>query len=600
MLQGIKIENFKKFQKVELNPSNFTVLMGENGSGKTSILQAIALGLRIFSTTDLIRYDVRSRKLRFRDKGVPYTQLPGLAVEDQTDVFYAKTPRGGTGGGVTPIKIELIDLYRNRYKLEITNLFGAYTAKCTSGPSDFVAVPELLFHRPLFISGFVGIPTSEERFFPVAMEDRLLRGRASDILRNLLLDTYEVDSERFERLKVKIKENFNFEIGDVSFEKEKDLNVHASYREQVAKRVLRLDLSTAGSGFLQVLQILTPIYRFAATSRVILLDEPDAHLHPNLQRTTARVLQEVAQEEGLQIIIATHSTAIIREVEPESVVPVTNQRPRLVALGSADQIESEISLRLDNFTAAKASIAGRVLFVEDKEVKLLERIDSLIGTGLFEGPSAVPVMSSQGKDDKVPFRIKGAIQEITGEPIDVFFIRDGDGMPDEWRRKLVSYAQEKGVNLVLLSRHEIESYLLNPVLISRVLGGHSVAVSPDQVQADLEVALRNVIGMSRFGFDKTLRDSLYKTGRLLNEEYGFGDAEKEAAKIRAQYEKLEDFESLVAIAPAKEALGEYLAGVRSRFKVQITDTQLIKALVAEDVDTSLVSQLRMVSRLSSR
>src|SRR5688572_21192166 len=143
MLKRVKLENFKRFQGVDLTLAPFTVLMGENGSGKTSLLQAIALGLRILGTTDLIRYDVSGRKIRFRSKGVPYTQLPGLAVDDPSDLFWAKTPRGGAKGGVTPIRIELTDTNGSTYRLEITSLFGAFTVKNTSTNADFKQPPIL-------------------------------------------------------------------------------------------------------------------------------------------------------------------------------------------------------------------------------------------------------------------------------------------------------------------------------------------------------------------------------------------------------------------------------------------------------------------------
>ena len=44
MIQTIRIENYKSVQKLEINPGRITVLIGENGSGKSNILEAIALG----------------------------------------------------------------------------------------------------------------------------------------------------------------------------------------------------------------------------------------------------------------------------------------------------------------------------------------------------------------------------------------------------------------------------------------------------------------------------------------------------------------------------------------------------------------------------
>jgi len=462
MIKSIEIHNFKKFERVTLSLSHFTVLMGENASGKTSLLQALAISLRMLATTGLVSYDKSKQKVAIRKKGVPYTQLPGLHVEDPRDVFYGKRTRGGGEGGVNPILFELTDRSDNRYKLQITTLFGAYNAKCVSTEQDFPAEPLLLAAPPLFVSGFVGIPASEERLFPIAIQDRLTRGRASEVLRNLLFELYTVDRARFDRLRALTKRNFDFELGRVAFAQDKDLYVHTSYQEGLGKRNLDLDLSTAGRGFLQVLQILTPIYLFADSCKVVLLDEPDAHLHPNLQRTVARVLREVAEAEKLQVIISTHSTAIIREVAPESVVPVSSDKRVLKGLGADDDLEGEIALRLDNFTSAKASIAGKLLFIEDQDRSIFDYIDAIAGVGLFDGKASIPVMSAQGKDDRVPFRIKDALRDVTGTDVEVFFIRDGDGLPPKWRQRLREYAESAHVTLLLLDFHEIESYLLVP------------------------------------------------------------------------------------------------------------------------------------------
>ena len=44
MIRTIEIENFKSIQKLWLDLGRVNVLIGENGCGKTNILEAIALG----------------------------------------------------------------------------------------------------------------------------------------------------------------------------------------------------------------------------------------------------------------------------------------------------------------------------------------------------------------------------------------------------------------------------------------------------------------------------------------------------------------------------------------------------------------------------
>ncbi len=44
MIQHIKIENYKSIPSLELDLGRVNVFIGENGSGKTNILEAVALG----------------------------------------------------------------------------------------------------------------------------------------------------------------------------------------------------------------------------------------------------------------------------------------------------------------------------------------------------------------------------------------------------------------------------------------------------------------------------------------------------------------------------------------------------------------------------
>ncbi|KKS29930.1 MAG: hypothetical protein UV60_C0008G0035 [Parcubacteria group bacterium GW2011_GWA2_43_11] len=56
--------------------------------------------------------------------------------------------------------------------------------------------------------------------------------------------------------------------------------------------------------------------------KVLLLDEPDVHLHPDLQVRFMRFLHELATEENFTVILATHSTAILGALEKYSDVNI--------------------------------------------------------------------------------------------------------------------------------------------------------------------------------------------------------------------------------------------------------------------------------------
>ena len=47
------------------------------------------------------------------------------------------------------------------------------------------------------------------------------------------------------------------------------------------------------------------------TQGVLLIDEPDSHLHPDLQQHLAKFLVEVMDKYGVQMIVSTHSTTLL-------------------------------------------------------------------------------------------------------------------------------------------------------------------------------------------------------------------------------------------------------------------------------------------------
>jgi predicted ATP-dependent endonuclease of OLD family len=52
---------------------------------------------------------------------------------------------------------------------------------------------------------------------------------------------------------------------------------------------------------------------------ILLLDEPDAHLHSSLQEQLLDSLRAIASDTYKQILVATHSTEILRNAEPSDI-----------------------------------------------------------------------------------------------------------------------------------------------------------------------------------------------------------------------------------------------------------------------------------------
>lgn len=72
------------------------------------------------------------------------------------------------------------------------------------------------------------------------------------------------------------------------------------------------DQISSGEAELVALAIEVLVFsRETKNSKVLLLDEPDVHLHPDLQQKFVRFVENIAVERNFKVVIATHSTAII-------------------------------------------------------------------------------------------------------------------------------------------------------------------------------------------------------------------------------------------------------------------------------------------------
>lgn len=617
MIRTIHLRHFKKFKDAKITLSPFTILMGENSSGKTTILQAIAVAQRSL-------YDLRMRNsIRIKDGTVEIkekqnsriyyiNELPFLTISKVGDLYY-----GGKASPKQPAFIELIDSSENIYRIKIQSTFGTnsefgnFNVRCDSSPEDF-HVPQdiMLLSQPLMISGLTGLHATEERKFPKAIEDKAQTGKMSEIIRNLLLDIKQSEGNAYAHFSHILKRYFDFHIDTIKFDEKQDLYITASFLETRDGQDFSLNLNSSGSGLLQILQIFAPIYRFASKGTVVLLDEPDAHLHPNVQYTLAQALRAVQRELDIQIIISTHSIPMIEAAEPYEVMPVHAQMLHIEPLEDRADVDAIIAERLDNYHLGKAKISGKIVFVEDRNIEILKRLDEASGVHCFLGINTTPCVPGDGKDDKAPFNAKKTLKAYTQRDVEAHFVVDNDAMPERWRAHFAKYAEGK-VILHQLVRHEIENYLINPELIVRALKAKSprkVLEIPDaedlrKVLIDimkefmtssieffkdsLEARLEHLVSLTRRQVEEEEIDKETKQKKKFSKHFAPDDVKKEAKNILRTYYNYSEFDQLVMVAPGKEVLSKLNIWLTEHTKMHLSKMEIAKSLTEADVPDDL-------------
>lgn len=340
MIESIKLTRFKQFRETEIALAPFCILTGENNSGKTTVLQAIWLALHSLYQGKLVTVDRRTLQARISGTGYYMFDVPFVPQDDLNSLFYNKIARGSaTYDENSGALVELVDGQGNHLRLHMRELFKNLNVKLLT-PAAELHCPTLQNYAPLYISGYAGIRFREERMYPAILEAHAASGEITSSVRNLVLDLKLRAPEKFEYLCRIMREEFGFAIGEVHFHENSERYVFTEYEQTLQQETVGLEFGSCGSGTLQVLQILSGILRYCPErTRVVLIDEPEAHLDGALQVRFLRVLQELRDRLEIQMILATHSERIVQSADPGEVVPVIAQAKQNHALQRADAQE---------------------------------------------------------------------------------------------------------------------------------------------------------------------------------------------------------------------------------------------------------------------
>jgi predicted ATPase len=301
MLTKIRINRFKNLEEVTLELDKLNVLIGSNNSGKSSILQAIQFSVSAAQTSAIygkswkkgvFSTSVLQEQLIYaplRDTySLAYKQLLSEKKDNAIQVEFERE----IGGNNTRSTI-LVRKGRNK------NLFINIENKDLGEELQNIDNP-----FSIYVPGLAGISHSEEYKTPAIVRKAAARGDSNKVFRNVL-HLLKQSSENWDRFKSDFKTLFpNLEI-DIEFNPERDDFIEVLFTDNNQK----LPIDLAGTGVLQILQILSYVNFY--NPKILLLDEPDSHLHPDNQRELAKILIKLVENRNLQIMLTTHSRHLL-------------------------------------------------------------------------------------------------------------------------------------------------------------------------------------------------------------------------------------------------------------------------------------------------
>ena len=272
MITNITLENFKCFRRVELNPKRLTVLIGPNGTGKSSVLQALLL-LKQSVGEDRLRMQGDLVNLNNRSDIVPHFSeeserilIELFGIVDDKEFSY---------------EFAYYDLDNFGYSMPLpSSAVGRFLKQLRFVPAARGLV------RPLYQ---LGVAYSEE----VSLRNGL-SGQEEQIASNL---AYSRPSE--ESLSKLLKK-----VTGTGLRAEVTPPQSVAVKSTAPAGPVNIVAEGFGANALILLlhQLLT-----AEKGATILIEEPEIHLHPKAQAELAEVMADTAKAEDKQIIMTTHS-----------------------------------------------------------------------------------------------------------------------------------------------------------------------------------------------------------------------------------------------------------------------------------------------------
>ena len=432
-LRELRIQNFRKIDALIVSfPRGLTVLVGENNSGKTTIIDA--LRLMLFSSRDFDSLRLTEDDFRSGTEHAPIEISCRFSeLEDEDEVHFQEC---------------LVDVGGGKFEMQVNARveFNETTTRCNlkmwGGETEGGSLPSDHYDRLATIY-----------LQPLRDPERGLRpAQHSQVSRLVDCLTEQDQRAQFETIatdaneKIRVLQPVEDARGDINAQmaaiagSELTQETELIFTDPTFRRIIAglqpeidgLPFTLNGLGYNNLVftsATLGTLRRSLQFSfRSILVEEPEAHLHPQLQMLLLRHLADVASNhEGneVQVIASSHSPILASQAAIDSVVSVHEVDGKVSAVSvcsieMGDTIKKKLQRYLDA-TRAELFFARRILMVEGiAEALLLPLLAKIAGGNLKE--SSVTILNADGINFNAFIPLFG--EERIGAP--VVILTDGD------------------------------------------------------------------------------------------------------------------------------------------------------------------------------
>lgn len=365
------IENFKNLKLAQCsNVPDFMIICGGNGCGKSSLLEALMTAKEHAGAYGQFQFDSKAVSAD-AEKATIRVTVSFSEIEKQfvKDTYNQDCP------DQDDIEIEIMKggharaLKRSGPTKQLLSYYSA--AKGSPGFFDYITAHRQTQKQALksWDASFLSDERAKQTLAGVQNKfqqtKQYLAGLKMHDLQELQRSINEGQILQIDSL-TEIRQTFNRFFAPLRF---KDVYLERSpFGFVVETPAGEIDIDDLSSGEKEIFNIFVRFHQLNPQAAVILFDEADAHLHPDLERRYLRELKRIA--EGNQVILTTHSPEMMVEAGSESLYTIhktqtpqdDNQLKRVTASDNLHGVLAELM-----GSRGLISFNQRVVFIEGEE-----------------------------------------------------------------------------------------------------------------------------------------------------------------------------------------------------------------------------------------
>lgn len=343
----------------------------------------------------------------------------------------------------------------------------------------------------------------------------------------------------------------------------------------VAEERIDREVYWAGFGFQIWCQLLTHLSR-ASEASIVVIDEPEIYLHPDIQRQLLSILRALDAD----VLLATHSVEIMGEADPSEILLVSKGSKSAKRLKDIEGVQFAVEElgSAQNITLSHLARTKKILFVEGmSDYKTLRRFAKNLGMADLASGNDLTAFESGGfssweKIKSFAWGIKNTIDAT----MKLFAVYDRDYYCQEEIETILSSLRSELTYAHIHDRKEMENYLLCIPVLDRVLAKQVEARG--RRSGETAGTLR---GIEEYLQEITTKLKVDAQSQYIGRRLGYHQGKKydtstiSKAAIEAFENIWADINIRMFIVPGKTTLRLLRDAIQTEYSVNMTDVQII-------------------------